>query len=51
MTPRYRWMIAAAVAAVVGMYLMAKLRHTHRPVLSTPPYESLPMPPSTPDRG
>ena len=46
------WAALLMVALVGGLCLMAKCRRPHRHWLSTPvAHESLPMPPSTPDRG
>ena len=49
---RYGIWAALLIAAVVsGLCLLGKFRGVPRRAFSTPPFESLPMPPSTPDRG
>ena len=45
------WAALLIVAVIGGFCLLGKFRGISRRALSSPPFESLPMPPSTPDRG
>ena len=45
------WVALWIVAVIGGLCLLGKFHGVPRRAFSTPPFESFPMPPSTPDRG